>query len=246
LGSDDIIKEGGINTILKEIEGSEDISLYIINRAVYDFSLKYRLKETPPKLRSLLMNYNDILIDSIDKLLPFFVYCGYISALVVNKSKWQHILKNNDVEKYFNAYVHTYIVLKMFLEYGNFKYVGKKYILCRAGNDSFLENNNEGVIRRAYIDLKGYEQVARGVFGRESGEYKKALELVSTDIIKTKIWHIKANTKSITKSLKFYIDVIKYYYFIPKFWTDTFFYICMPTIVYKFYNVYKKITRYLF
>ena len=230
LGSDDIIEEGGIDRILKEINNrGENISIYIISRTVYDFKMKKILKLSPDVLNKYS---NDLPINDVDGFCEFFVYYGYISALVINKSKWQSILRNEEnIEEHFNSYVHTYIISKIFKKYSKFKYIGTRYIGCRAGNDSFLEKNSKGLIERAYLDLHGYRHIAEKVFGKNSREYKKALIPVSL-FMKSHIWAVKRETTSIRDSLKFYIDCINTYYFSPLFWIKTFPYMIMPRPIY--------------
>lgn len=238
LGSDDIIEEGGIDRLIEEINHKDtDISAYIISRNVYDFNMEKVLKNSPVVLNKYL---EDRIIDDIDKFLECFVYYGYISAMVINKDRWQNILKNEkNIEEHFNAYVHIYIISKIFKKYGNFKYIGTRYIGCRSENDSFLEKGSRGIIKRAYIDLHGYENIARNVFGKNSIEYKKALTPVSL-FMRNHVWHIKRKIKSIREPLNFYIDCIKTYYFIPLFWMHVFPYMMMPRFIYMlgrlFYN----------
>ncbi|GAB0058338.1 hypothetical protein SIID45300_02686 [Candidatus Magnetaquicoccaceae bacterium FCR-1] len=56
-------------------------------------------------------------------------------------------------------YAHTYRVLRMLKSSGKLYYLNEPIVLCTTGNDSFLENSDEGLKRRFKIDFDGFKNI---------------------------------------------------------------------------------------
>ena len=69
-------------------------------------------------------------------------YLGYIPGQIVHRELWNKTVAANPVEKYFNAYVHVYVIAKMLQTHPRWLYVKTPCVGWRSGNDSFL---SEGI-----------------------------------------------------------------------------------------------------
>jgi abequosyltransferase len=221
MGSDDVIEEGGINYVLDFLEKNKNISGISIPRNVYDFELKYKIRDIRQMFESYLKK-DAVLKDKESIFYYFFLYIGYISGLVVNRSLWNQTLEESKelIDNYFNAYVHLYLTSKMISKNPLWGYINKRLVGCRTGNDSFLFEL--GFLKRMYIDIIGYEKISGDVLGRDNELYKSINELVLKRVVVVHILFIKLNSRLGYRNLlevlkicfKYYKNYTYFYFFI--------------------------------
>lgn len=94
---------------------------------------------------------------------------GFLSSLVVNRSRWNHVVATYPVSDHFNVYVHVYVVANIIDVYPRWVCVPERLVGYRGGNDSFLGN---GRFNRMRIDVMGYLSVFRSVLEPHEYSYR--------------------------------------------------------------------------
>ena len=234
MGSDDRAEKNSISLIMTALEQYGKLSGITLNVRAYDPKLVSEIFSRPPT-----KNINDVLYNSNEKCFSELGhYFGYISAQVVNRKLWQDVVKENNVEEYFNAYVHVYVIAKMLEKNANWLYINTKCVGWRSGNDSFL---SDGRLRRLAIDVFGYEKIARDVYGKNSLPYNELLKIVCSVHTWYAVLGAKVNSEPIwfyRKAFKMCFDTYKQY---PIFWLKTFPLFLIPSwLMLKIRVIYRK------
>jgi abequosyltransferase len=87
---------------------------------------------------------------------------SYISSLIVRRDEWNSI---NDNQDFLGCnYAHVHRLFSIAKNGGLVKYIKTPLILARHYNDSFMAN---GMTKRFFIDLDGYEMLMRHLFNDE-------------------------------------------------------------------------------
>ena len=242
LGSDDIIEKWGIDIILETIQNfsknSPKIGWLIVNHYAYTFSFKNRIRQIP---EVAYWKYKKaLLIKDTNTFLDFFDYLWYLSGMVVNKNDFIKIINDEwkNIENWFNAYVHIYILTKIFLLGNPFMWVPQKIVWRRSGNDSFLDPNPQWVVKRMYIDIHWYKAIASHLFSKK--ETNKILTKISTVHVRAAVLWIKFSSLDYKFKIKTYISILKEYYHLPMFWIKTLPFILCPSFILR---VIQKIWR---
>jgi len=169
MGSDDKIKEGAITYVLNEIKSGYDI--YLCNRTECDINMKPEKKRfwLYKKIKDKVFDFTDIKTQEyyFNNSKHLGAVFSYLSCIIVNKKRWSAI--NYDTKYTGSAYSHVFILLSILTKNGKLKYIYKSLILCRIGNDSFLD---KGVLKRYLIDYNGYRMLANDFYSK-SPEIKK-------------------------------------------------------------------------
>ncbi|ENN95554.1 glycosyl transferase family protein, partial [Methanocaldococcus villosus KIN24-T80] len=230
LGSDDIIEDGGIDTVLSEIEKNKDVDIFTFDRYIYSKNLnnKHTKEVDEPKTRKLGKDY--IFNNKIECLKYSSGNWGYISVIVVNRKKW---LSVKGYEKWIgSAYVHVYIIYSLIKQGSKVKFINKHLVGWRSDNDSFLHELGE--YRRFKIDIN-YVYIAEDVFGKDSEEYKIVKDML---INRSGFWGRITGAKFKGLSYKFYVNAFKDLFPIykdhPKFWLWYVPLMIIPSFVYRF------------
>lgn len=175
MGSDDKLEPGSIAEIEKNLRANPDVAGISLNRNAYSFDLDKRIYERPVAGGELPADARLVGSEKIFCLLG--EYFGYLSGQVVNRALWNGVVDQENVEEYFNAYVHIYIIGKMLEVEPTWLYIAQPCVGWRSANDSFL---SQGEFKRMAIDVVGYEKIARGLFGTESAAYHQVNRTVGS------------------------------------------------------------------
>lgn len=164
-GSDDTLVPGAIGGIMQELQCDYDIILS--NRIECDINLNQLRKQywLDSKLGSCVYNFSDIrdikrYFQNARSLGALF---SYLSSIVVRRKAWNDI--KFDEAFIGTAYAHVHILLSIVLKGSILKYHVEPTVLCRGENDSFA---TDGVVKRYFIDLDGYQILADYLFGEVS------------------------------------------------------------------------------
>jgi len=235
LGSDDILMPGSINRMLREIELGGGIDIFCVNSLTHDINLK-----NPSTAKHSMRKKNGDIIfndyrECIKKMGELF---GYISIFIFKKEKWDKFAAE---KKYIgSAYSHVYIFYSILKDKGILKYIIKPLIGYRGGNDSFLL---EGSLKRITIDIKGYNEIASDVFGKNSSEVKNLDKIV----LKQNVFGwIMVTILTGNASLKYRFKVLaltfEYYRGYASYWLRVFPLLIMPTFVMKSARFFYRLT----
>jgi len=145
LGSDDIIEEGGVDTILIEIENNPDVDIFTFDKYTYSKDMKFKTnKHNPPKKGKLK---NNPIFNSVTEVLKYsYIFFGYLISfgmMIYLTDVFSSIVGlNNSVS------IPIVFSISMFkcLNYLNNAYMDLGYI-------SLLVFN-----RKKWLSIKGYEK----------------------------------------------------------------------------------------
>ena len=157
LGSDDVLKKNAIIEFINNIKKyNSDIYLYGRDECDINLNLIRQRQFFNEDLHINLGLPNDITVNEyFKKSTSLACVFSYISSIVFRRAKW-HV--ENDLHKFLGTgYVHVYILMSILLKDGSLLYVHKSFLLCRLGNDSFMNN---GYAARIDLDLDGYKKIS--------------------------------------------------------------------------------------
>lgn len=216
MGSDDKLEPGSIAEIERRCLTNPGAAGLSLNRNAYDYNLETLIYERPVAGNQLPSDRDISGAENIFFLLG--EYFGYLSGQVVRRDLWNKVVSTEDVEEYFNAYVHIYIIGRMVQQVPLWLYVAKPCVGWRSANDSFL---SQGELKRMLIDVIGYEKIARGLFGTKSSAYRQINRTVGSVHVRYAI--LGAKLKGVDQ--KFYRKsipiLVNSYWRYPAFWLHT-------------------------
>jgi abequosyltransferase len=212
MGSDDYVEPGAIRYLIDFLQNHQVVGLSV-NRKAYTVDLSRQTWEKP-----IVNLQQDYVFKSADEAYCYLgMYYGYISGQVIKRSIWNKVIAKENIQKYFNAYVHIFIIGKMLFE-GQWAYIKYSCVRWRGDNDSFM---SEGRLRRIRIDLYGYEPIVRDLFGNNSRVYKRHLTQVATYPVWYGVLSLK-QTATASESAKIFIETLKIYWRLPMYWLKLF------------------------
>lgn len=226
LGSDDIIEPGGIGQVLEILGKEKNLSGISVNRNEYSRDLSRSIFVPAP-----LPRQDYFYQDSEECFRALVLYFGYISGQIINKSSWDLVVANEPVQNYFNAYVHIYIIGQMLRKNSRWMYLSTPLVGWRSGNDSFL--SDLGRYRRLEIDVVGYRDVSKGVFGCAS-VFHYVMSQVGSHHVRFHLMTARSESASADFFIQAFKLCVKNYWRYPAFWIKTFPLFLMPSPVYKF------------
>jgi abequosyltransferase len=233
MGSDDMILPGAIEKVQAMLRRHPDIAGMSINRRIYLIDMQTEGTERP--FAEKLPDDQEIITGAENVYALLGNYFGYISGQVINRLVWVETVSQYPVHEYFNAYVHVYIIGRMLQQRPQWAFIKDKLVGCRSGNDSFA---TEGLLKRARIDLYGFEKIVRDLFGFNSKTYRQHMTVIATLNFKLFIQAAKLNNhRGLLWPL--FIETTKMYWRLPQFWIQTFPLFLVPKSVARF-------TRYIY
>lgn len=167
MGSDDKLEPDAISIVEKVISDYPDVAGISVRRNLYDANMN----DLPyPKMENLNRPFDHIQMmegaDNIFKALGDYV--GYLSGNVLPRKLWNEVVSEFPVEKFYNAWVHVYVIGQMMKKNPKWVYVPFGCVGWRMHNDFFL---SDGMYRRLEIDVVGYSDITEAVFGKNSDVY---------------------------------------------------------------------------
>ncbi len=227
LWSDDILEAWSINKVLQTLQGNPDISWCIGGRKMYSVDFQNPVKNSNPVAR---WKYPaDGKINSMEEFSDFFLYCWFLWAQIFRKDLWNEIYESQKLEQWHNSYIHLYMFSHIFTRSSNLIWISQELTWCRMWNDSFTVDRQEWLIKRMYIDVLWYRDIAHSAF--EKKYVDKILWDLSSTLIRGHIIQIKNSSLPLKKKYSVYSDLIKRYYKYSAFWKKSFLFMCMPKIL---------------
>lgn len=215
MGSDDLVEPGGIGAVERILASNSEVGGLYLRRNAYDFALQNKI--TQPISDHLYAE--DTTISGSDQIFTALgQFVGYLSANVVDRRLWQHVVDHHDLTDYCNAWVHVFVIGRMMQQRPTWIYVAQPWVGWRSGNDSFL---SEGQYRRLEIDVAGYEQVARGLFGLASPVYRHVMSRILKHA-RFRVLHAKMHGAPASFFQKVRALMNRYYRGYPVYWLTTY------------------------
>lgn len=166
-GSDDVMKDGAIDIILKEIKTKFDVYVCGLTLCSYDM--------TPIIDHKIFNLTRDEEFDLSNKEIREKYFClaqtttalfSFIGSLIINKKKWD--LVQIEREKFNGSlWIHVAKILGMIPLGLSVKYLHSSLIFKRGDNDSFMNN---GIAGRIAISVNGYKLISTNFFQKRSIE----------------------------------------------------------------------------
>jgi len=178
-GSDDALVPGAICSIFQELQ-QFNYDIILSNRIECDIDLNQLRKQYWLDLNagSCVYNFNDSsdITKYFQEARSLGALFSYLSSIVVNRASWNTI--KFDESFIGTVYSHVYILLSLVLKGAILKYHVEPTVLCRGGNDSFIQKS---LARRVVLDLHGYVLMADTLFGNDKVIYNFFLRVLKTE-----------------------------------------------------------------
>lgn len=215
MGDDDLPEPGAIRRLVELLAAQPHLAGVSVDRFSRSFDLKTPIPENafPAFPASATLHGPDEVFSKIG------YYLGYLSGQVVNKRLWDQTVSAYPVEQFYNAYVHVYVIGSMLKKQPDWLVLKERLVTWRADNDSFMSS---GRYRRLEIDVVGFEQICRAVFGARSPTYRAMRDKIATSHLRSNIMTARienswdADTQRRTREL-----AMRYYARSPRFWLMT-------------------------
>ena len=189
MGSDDRIEAGGLLRVLQAAERFGDLAGFTVGVKGYDRQFADEIRIT----HSTEIPDNTIISGPENIFATFIERFGLISAQIVRRELWQAVCEEEDLEPYFNAYVHLFVIGKMIQRNPGWGYVARDCVGWRSGNDSFLK---DGWLQRMTLDVVGYDQCTAGAFGQDAQVRRVVRDRVARSHVYRHYFHAKTHDAS--------------------------------------------------
>lgn len=216
MGSDDVVEPGAIARIEATLSANPDIAGLSVGRNIRTFSLLKRKEERLAK--GLELEVSGIIDDADKAFQQLAAYFAYLSGQVVRRSLWNDVVAADPVGDYHNAYVHVYVIGRMLQRWPLWYYLAEPLVGWREGNDSFL---SEGAFNRLRIDVVGYEQLARGLFGANSRTYRHVNADIATGLLFQRLLEARMSGAPASFFMAAMRLAVPFYWRYPSFWAKT-------------------------
>lgn len=205
MGDDDFPEPGAIRRLVQVLEAHPGIAGCSLDRFSRSFDLSSQIPEDafPEFPKSRMLSGADEVFSKIG------YYLGYLSGQVVERALWNEVVATSQVDKYYNAYVHVYVIGMMLKKRPDWLVLKERLVTWRADNDSFMSS---GRYRRLEIDVVGFEQNCRGVFGTQSAVYRTVRDKIATGHLRSNImtsriegsWDVKTARQTRKLAIRYY------------------------------------------
>lgn len=143
---------------------------------------------------------------------------GFISSIIVRRDAWSAAVASSPVERYFNGYIHIYVLARALDEHSTWICLPDRVIGWRSGNDSAVTRDE---FNRTRVDLVGFEQAFGDTLGRDNPVYWETMRKVATFYIRMHFLNAKVKGASANYWRQALPMALSYYWRIPSFWTKT-------------------------
>jgi abequosyltransferase len=202
-GNDDIMLDGALKYIYKEIQDNPDIDIFIADGFMADADLSNIYKR---KFR-LIKGKKDFTFDH--KNTKSILLLGNSSEMIIKKDKWMLYtnLEDSSVKKMIGCiFIQVFIMCSMIKNGSKLKSLVKPVCIFRGGNgaSTFLR---EGVFKRVLYDIRVMKLIPEEVFGKNSKEAKYMANQLMFNIVRTLIIGVKIKSQIVDSPYHLYKDV---------------------------------------
>jgi len=173
MGSDDKFEQGALSTMERVLTQYPETSGVIVAAQGYRRDLR-TLAPMPDPIADTFQQATP-LEGKANILTSIGISFGFLSSLVVNKARWDAVVRSHPVEDFLNSYIHVYVVANMISANPQWVAVPTRLVGYRGENDSFLDR---GRFNRLRIDVVGYAQVFGSVLNSQEPSYRQIMSNV--------------------------------------------------------------------
>lgn len=190
--ADDVMLEGTVPRILREITEGHDIYLCGFPICTIDMV---------PLYQHPILNCGDAIFDlSNEKERKRYfslaqtttAFFSYMSSLVIKKTRWDEAVAEPDPR--WQCWDHVGRIFRMMPHGLKVKYLSGSYLKNRGGNDSFMDR---GIVHRIGISIEGFGNLANVFFGKDSTEAWHIRRVLKNEYTLRYILYAKLNVKDL-------------------------------------------------
>ena len=216
MGSDDVVQPYALAHVLMQLDKHPGITGASVNQAIYSNDMVTEIKGVPIASGQLMA---DRLFKDTDACFSMLgLYFGYLPGQIVKRIIWNEVASTENLEPYYNAFVHVYIVGEMLKKHPNWLYIHKKCVGYRSGNDSFLQEG--GLYNRQVIAHANFEKIVNDLFGKKSFVYKKVLFMALSGYMRSDLISFKNKGISYLNQLKLLKLYTNIYWHFTYYWIN--------------------------
>jgi abequosyltransferase len=149
---------------------------------------------------------------------------GFMSALVVDREKWQSIIREGAARGYENYYVQVYVVGRIIERNGDWGIVQEPCVRFRTSNDQLL--GKFGWRKRLEIDVIAYDQIADGLFAQDRDSWRAMRQRVFDTHVMARLVNAKTQRGATPGLLPAAAFLFRHYGSMPSYWTKA-----LPTLL---------------
>ncbi len=217
MGDDDRLEAGGATRVLAALERWPEVAGLTLGVIDYDLAMKrfVGIRPTPPT--QLIEGVGPVFSRLADLL-------GFMSALVVDRTKWQEIAATPSVKDFQNYYVQVYIIGRVIERYKTWGVVQEPCVGFRTGNDQF--KTKFGWLQRLKIDVEGYDQIADALFAHDAVAHAAMRRRIFGTHVMARITNAKTSPESTPGIFEAAYYLFRFYGAMPRYWTRA-----LPTLL---------------
>jgi abequosyltransferase len=165
--SDDVMRQGAVDEILRKIEPGIDIYLCGFTICGLDIGKVHWEHPISQLKEEKVINLSHPIerLDYFRQGINTAAFFSFMGAIVVNKKRWDETLIEDKF--YGSCWAHAARIFNMIPQGLKVKFFPHSFLSKRSFNDSFMER---GVIRRYAIAIDGYHQIGDHYFGPQAKE----------------------------------------------------------------------------
>lgn len=210
MGDDDRIEPGGARRVLDSLarwSGVGGLTLGVID---YDVRMRdpVGVRAMPPT--QLMCGAAQVFGEMAEVL-------GFMSALVVDRCRWQAIAAEPASAAYQNYYIQVYIIGRIIGRHGSWGVVQEPCVGFRTGNDQF--GAKFGWFVRLKIDVAAYDQIADGLFADDPVAHAAMRRRVFDTHVMARLNNAKTAPEPMAGLWQAAIYLYRHYRAMPRYWT---------------------------
>ncbi len=226
MGSDDAVEPDAIANIRGALSRHPGVAGMSIAARGFDYHLKHPIY------------FNDIIASNVpaetilrgpdEVSASIGTSFGYLSVILVDRILWAQSVHNNPVERYFNAFVHVFVILNVLRQNPLWLCYPRPLVRWRSGNDSFLVFGQQ---KRMETDVKGMDAVFGDVLGRSSPAYRAVTNAMIRLHVRAKVIGAKIRGENLAYYRVVIPLLLRFYWQYPSFWLTVFPLFFVPSFV---------------
>lgn len=217
MGDDDRLEPGGLARVLDAIRRWPGVSGLTLGVIDYDVTMTRPTGIRPTPQTQLIADCPALFAKMGDLL-------GFMSALVIDRAKWNMIAAEPGVAAFKNYYVQVYIIGRVVERFGGWGVVQEPCVGFRTGNDQF--KSKFGWLDRLKIDVFAYDQIANALFADQPAPRRAFRK----KIFDTHVMARLNNAKTARQRTTGIVQAARYLYgpygSLPRYWTRA-----LPTLL---------------
>lgn len=209
MGDDDALEPGGVARVLEALHRWPDVVGLTLGVIDYDVEMRHPtgVRATPD---TQLLKGAATVFSTISELL------GFMSAMVVDRRRWEEASRDPSVAAMNNLYTQVYIVGRAIGRDGEWGVVQEPCVSFRSSNDQF--KTKLGWLERLKVDARAYDEIADLLFADDPAARLAMRRRVFDTHIMARIVNAKTEEAQSTGTLAAVGYLVRRYGAMPGLW----------------------------